>query len=106
NQAGEIIGTGYHHRAGEAHAEVIALDAAGDAARGQTLYLNLEPCCHHGKTPPCSDRVIASGVKRVVFGMQDPNPKVAGGGARALKDAGIECTAGVLENECRYLNRA
>jgi len=102
---GKIVGRGHHERAGEPHAEVHALNEAGDAARGGTLYVNLEPCCHHGKTPPCSDRVIKSGVKRVVAGMQDPNPKVGGGGLKALNDAGIEVKVGILEEECRFANR-
>jgi len=103
---GEEVGQGYHARAGENHAEVNALDMAGEAARGGTLYCSLEPCCHHGRTPPCTDRVIKSGVKRVVVGLVDPNPKVAGGGVKALRDAGIEVITGVLEKECRYQNRA
>jgi diaminohydroxyphosphoribosylaminopyrimidine deaminase/5-amino-6-(5-phosphoribosylamino)uracil reductase len=113
---GEVIGEGYHKRAGLAHAEVEALNVAQGAAqagntpvasatRGGTLYVNLEPCCHFGRTPPCADRVIASGVKRVVIGCTDPNPKVAGGGLKALRDAGIEVVEGVLESQCRYLNR-
>lgn len=105
NDAGEIIAEGFHAKAGEAHAEVVALEKAGDSARGATLYVSLEPCCHHGKTPPCSDRVIGSGVKRVVCGLVDPNPKVAGGGIKALRSAGIDVMSGVLEEECRYLNR-
>jgi diaminohydroxyphosphoribosylaminopyrimidine deaminase/5-amino-6-(5-phosphoribosylamino)uracil reductase len=103
---GHVIAEGHHTKAGEAHAEVNALNIAGDAASGKTLYVNLEPCCHHGRTPPCSQRVIESGVRRVVCGMRDPNPKVAGGGIRELEAAGIEVRAGVLEAECRYLNRA
>lgn len=103
---GTVIAEGHHTKAGEPHAEVNALNIAGDAARGKTLYVNLEPCCHHGKTPPCSQRVIASGVRRVVCGMRDPNPKVAGGGIRELEAAGIEVRSAVLEAECRYLNRA
>jgi len=103
---GQQIAQGYHARAGENHAEVNALDMAGEAARGGTLYCSLEPCCHHGRTPPCTDRVIKSGVKRVVVGLGDPNPKVAGGGIKALRDAGIEVVTGVLEDECRYQNRA
>lgn len=103
---GEVIAEGFHRKAGEAHAEVEALDKAGDAARGGTLFVSLEPCCHHGKTPPCSDRVIASGVSRVVCGMVDPNPKVGGGGISALRNAGIEVVPGIMEQECRYLNRA
>jgi diaminohydroxyphosphoribosylaminopyrimidine deaminase / 5-amino-6-(5-phosphoribosylamino)uracil reductase len=104
--SGKVVGEGWHQRAGEPHAEVYAFDAAGTAARGGTLYVSLEPCCHHGKTPPCSDRVIASGVKRVVCGLQDPNPKVAGGGIEALRAAGIEVEVGVLEEACREANRA
>jgi len=105
NDNGDIIGEGFHAAYGGAHAEVVALDKAGVAAAKQTLYVNLEPCCHHGKTPPCTDRVIASGVKRVVFGMLDPNPKVAGGGQKLLEDAGIETISNILVKECRYVNR-
>lgn len=110
NADGAVIGEGFHKKAGLAHAEVEALNAAAlaagsEAARGGTLYVNLEPCCHFGRTPPCSDRVIASGVRRVVVGCADPNPKVAGGGLQALRDAGIEVAVGVLESQCRYLNR-
>ncbi|MBS1991877.1 MAG: bifunctional diaminohydroxyphosphoribosylaminopyrimidine deaminase/5-amino-6-(5-phosphoribosylamino)uracil reductase RibD [Cyanobacteria bacterium SZAS LIN-3] len=100
------VGQGYHARAGESHAEVYALDMAGEAAKGGTLYCSLEPCCHHGRTPPCSDRVIKSGVSRVVIGLGDPNPKVDGGGIKALRDAGIEVECGLLEKECRFQNRA
>lgn len=103
--SGEIIATGYHQAAGQAHAEVGALASAGERARQMTLYLNLEPCCHWGRTPPCVTKVIESGLKRVVVGMQDPNPAVAGGGIRALRDAGIDVVTGVLEKDCRYLNR-
>lgn len=102
---GNVVGRGYHHRRGEAHAEVNALNEAGDRAKDGTIYVNLEPCCHHGKTPPCSERVIASGVKRVVAGMIDPNPVVGGGGIKALENAGLDVVTGVLENECKYLNR-
>jgi diaminohydroxyphosphoribosylaminopyrimidine deaminase / 5-amino-6-(5-phosphoribosylamino)uracil reductase len=102
---GNIIAEGYHAQCGGPHAEVVALDAAGELARGKTLYVSLEPCCHFGKTPPCSDRVIASGVKRVIFGLMDPNPKVGGGGEKALQAAGIETLHGVLQPECRYINR-
>jgi diaminohydroxyphosphoribosylaminopyrimidine deaminase/5-amino-6-(5-phosphoribosylamino)uracil reductase len=103
---GNVIAEGYHRKAGDHHAEVEALDKAGDAARGATLIVSLEPCCHHGKTPPCSDRVIASGIKTVVCGMVDPNPKVGGGGIAALRNAGIEVITGILEEDCKYLNRA
>lgn len=101
---GKVIGSGYHLRAGTPHAEVHALNEAGEKARGSTLYVTLEPCCHHGRTGPCSEAVIKAGVARVVVAMADPNPKVAGGGIRQLKEAGIEVTLGVLEDEARQLN--
>ncbi len=106
DQDGAVVGEGFHPKAGQAHAEVFALDAAGDKARGGTIYVNLEPCCHFGKTPPCADRVIASGVKRVVYGLQDPNPKVLGGGLAKLRQAGIQVDGPCLETECAKLNRA
>lgn len=102
---GNVVGEGYHKKAGTAHAEVNALDQAGAAARGGTLYVNLEPCCHFGKTPPCAQRVIASGVKRVVVGTEDPNPVVAGGGLKELREAGMDVYSGLCEDECRRLNR-
>ena len=101
---GEIVGEGFHTRAGEAHAEVNALRAAGERARGATVYVNLEPCSHHGRTPPCTDALLAAGVKRVVVAMGDPNPKVAGQGFAALRAAGIQVDAGLLEDEARELN--
>jgi len=101
---GKIVGQGYHKMSGGAHAEVNALHDAGRAAKGGTLYLNLEPCCHFGKTPPCTDAVIKAGIKRVVAGMTDPNPKVSGKGFDILRKAGIEVDTGVLEAECRKLN--
>jgi diaminohydroxyphosphoribosylaminopyrimidine deaminase/5-amino-6-(5-phosphoribosylamino)uracil reductase len=101
---GAVIARGYHRRAGEEHAEVAALREAGDAARGATLYITQEPCAHHGRTPPCTDAVIASGVVRVVAGMQDPNPKVDGRGLQALRDAGITVQVGVLADRVRKLN--
>lgn len=103
---GKVVGSGFHAKAGTPHAEVHAIEEAGEAARGGTLYVNLEPCCHHGRTPPCADAVIASGVKRVVIGMRDPNPKVAGGGIKRLNEAGIETKVGVLEEESQLLNKA
>ena len=99
-----IVGEGYHHKAGEAHAEVHALDAAGDNARGATLYVTLEPCAHYGKTPPCAKRVVESGIARVVIGSTDPNPLVAGKGIQILTEAGIEVTIDVCVDECIQLN--
>jgi diaminohydroxyphosphoribosylaminopyrimidine deaminase / 5-amino-6-(5-phosphoribosylamino)uracil reductase len=99
----KVVGEGWHERAGQPHAEAIALDKAGKAAEGATLYATLEPCNHHGRTPPCVDRIIKSGVKRVVAAMRDPNPKAAGG-AEALKAAGIAFEHGLLEAEARELN--
>jgi diaminohydroxyphosphoribosylaminopyrimidine deaminase / 5-amino-6-(5-phosphoribosylamino)uracil reductase len=101
---GEIVGEGFHPGAGQPHAEVFALRAAGEKARGATLYVNLEPCNHYGRTPPCSEAVVASGVSRVVVGMVDPNPLVAGGGIAKLQQAGIEVVVGVEEEACQRLN--
>jgi diaminohydroxyphosphoribosylaminopyrimidine deaminase/5-amino-6-(5-phosphoribosylamino)uracil reductase len=103
---GVIVGRGYHRRAGEDHAEVIALRAAGERAAGATLYVTMEPCCHQGKTPPCTDAVIRSGVRQVVAAMTDPNPKVCGGGFACLNHSGRECITGVLEERARKLNEA
>ncbi len=102
----EVIGEGYHAKAGEAHAEIVALKQAGEEARGATLYLNLEPCSHYGKTPPCAPQVIASGLKRVVIGIEDPNPLVRGKGIEALRGSGLDVKVGILEKECRRLNEA
>lgn len=102
---GAIVGEGFHRRAGAAHAEVEALDAAGPRARGATLYVTLEPCVHHGRTPPCAPRVLAAGLARVVVGLRDPNPCVAGGGLAALRAAGLELTVGVLAGEAERQNR-
>lgn len=102
---GNIIGEGWHKRAGGHHAEVHALEMAGAGASGADVYVTLEPCSHTGKTPPCSDSLIRTGVKRVVVGMNDPNPQVNGSGLKALQQAGIETVCGVLEKECRAVNR-
>jgi diaminohydroxyphosphoribosylaminopyrimidine deaminase / 5-amino-6-(5-phosphoribosylamino)uracil reductase len=101
----QIVGAGYHRRAGQAHAEVEALQAAGPGARGSTLYVTLEPCNHTGKTPPCTEAIIAAGVKRVVFATGDPNPKVSGRGRQRLEQAGIAVTEGVCQEEAQHLNR-
>jgi diaminohydroxyphosphoribosylaminopyrimidine deaminase/5-amino-6-(5-phosphoribosylamino)uracil reductase len=101
---GNVVGEGYHSKAGEAHAEIVALRQAGGGARGATLYLNLEPCVHFGKTPPCAPQVIEAGVKHVVLGMEDPNPLVKGKGIERMRKAGLEIEIGILEEECRRLN--
>jgi diaminohydroxyphosphoribosylaminopyrimidine deaminase/5-amino-6-(5-phosphoribosylamino)uracil reductase len=103
---GRIVGTGYHAAFGKPHAEVGALEAASAKARGSTLYVNLEPCAHWGKTPPCVDALVRAGVKRVVASMRDPNPLVSGKGFAALKRHGISVTTGLLEEEARELNKA
>ena len=103
-RAGEIVGEGWHERAGEPHAEVHALRAAGEKAQGATAYVTLEPCSHHGRTPPCAEALIKAGVSRVVAAMADPNPLVSGQGLAMLQAAGIETASGLLENEARELN--
>ncbi len=100
----EIVGTGYHHYAGGAHAEINALKEAGEQAIDATIYINLEPCSHYGKTPPCADALIKARVKKVIIAMEDPNPQVVGRGISKLKEAGIEVKLGVLEEEAKRLN--
>jgi diaminohydroxyphosphoribosylaminopyrimidine deaminase/5-amino-6-(5-phosphoribosylamino)uracil reductase len=102
---GEIVGEGWHREAGGPHAEVFALRMAGERARGATAYVTLEPCAHHGRTPPCADALIAAGVARVVAAVTDPFDQVAGRGFAKLRAAGIACEAGVLEAEARALCR-
>jgi len=101
---GVLVGSGWHEKAGLPHAEVLALKEAGDRAQGAALYVDLEPCSHHGRTPPCVDAIVASGIKRVVAAMQDPNPKVAGSGFAKLRTAGITVEHGLKEDEARELN--
>lgn len=101
----EVVGEGFHERAGGPHAEVVALQEAGVRARGAEVYVSLEPCVHHGRTPPCTEALVRAGVSRVVAAMEDPNPKVAGQGLTALRHAGIDTDVGVLEAEAEDLNR-
>ncbi|MEO8633537.1 MAG: bifunctional diaminohydroxyphosphoribosylaminopyrimidine deaminase/5-amino-6-(5-phosphoribosylamino)uracil reductase RibD [Chloroflexota bacterium] len=103
-RGGQVVGEGFHRAAGEPHAEVNALAKAGDAARGATLYATLEPCSHHGRTPPCVDAILRAGVRRVVAAMRDPDPRTDGKGFRQLKAAGVEVEQGVLETEALRLN--
>ena len=100
----EIVGEGWHERPGEAHAEPIAVRAAGERARGATAYVTLEPCSHHGRTPPCVGVLLAAGVRRVVYAIGDPDPRVNGRGARQLADAGVTVESGLLEREAEALN--
>src|SRR5438094_9197228 len=102
---GQVVGEGFHARYGEAHAEVAALAQAGERARGATLYVTLEPCAHHGKTPPCADAVLGAGIARVVAATEDPNPD-AGGGAANLRTAGVDVVVGVEADDARELNAA
>ncbi|MDM1281308.1 MULTISPECIES: bifunctional diaminohydroxyphosphoribosylaminopyrimidine deaminase/5-amino-6-(5-phosphoribosylamino)uracil reductase RibD [Acinetobacter] len=101
---GQLVGEGYHPRAGQPHAEVFALRDAGDAARGATAYVTLEPCAHYGRTPPCAKGLVEAGVARVVVACPDPNPLVAGKGVQILRDAGIQIEVGVLEQQAHQLN--
>jgi diaminohydroxyphosphoribosylaminopyrimidine deaminase / 5-amino-6-(5-phosphoribosylamino)uracil reductase len=105
-KAGEIVGRGYHRRVGAPHAEVEALRLAGERARGADLYVTLEPCNHQGRTPPCTQAILAAGVRRVIIATPDPNPLVTGGGAAFLTSQGLEVVSGVLEAEARRLNEA
>jgi diaminohydroxyphosphoribosylaminopyrimidine deaminase / 5-amino-6-(5-phosphoribosylamino)uracil reductase len=102
---GTVVGTGYHERAGEPHAEVFALRQAGHAARGATLYCTLEPCSHFGRTPPCVGRILESGVARVVASVSDPNPRIAGEGFRQLREAGLQVEIGLRADEATRMNR-
>ncbi len=101
---GEIVGQGYHQQAGTPHAEIHALNEAGEKAAGATLYINLEPCVHFGRTPPCSEAIIRAGISEVYVGMPDPNPLVAGRGLKQLREAGIKVYVGLLETEARRMN--
>ncbi len=101
---GKKVGEGYHQKAGGPHAEVIALEQAGERAKGGTLYVNLEPCNHHGKTPPCTEKIIESGISRVICGTLDPNPKVSGAGRDRLQNSRISVRHGFLEEKCQRLN--
>lgn len=102
---GKIISEGYHRKAGTPHAEVIAIDKAQGKARGSTLYVSLEPCCHKDKrTPPCTQKIISSGIRQVIVSMKDPNPKVSGKGIEELRNSGIKVTSGILEEKARKLN--
>ena len=101
---GRVVGEGFHKKAGSPHAEILALKKAGKKAKGADLYVNLEPCCHHGKTPPCTEAIIAAGIRKVIVGMRDPNKLVSGKGFRQLQQSGIEVVTGILKKECGWLN--
>src|SRR5579872_2030364 len=101
---GRKVGEGWHQKYGGPHAEIEALNAAGERARGGTLLVTLEPCCHWGKTPPCTDAVIKAGLRSVIAAMADPFPQVAGGGLKILRDAGLDVQVGLCEAEARRLN--
>jgi diaminohydroxyphosphoribosylaminopyrimidine deaminase/5-amino-6-(5-phosphoribosylamino)uracil reductase len=104
NASGEMIAEGWHEGPGKPHAEVVALDQLGGEAQGATMIVNLEPCCHHGRTAPCTDALLSSGLTRVVVGMVDPNPLMSGQGLQIVRDAGIEVMLGVEEAACLQLN--
>src|SRR5262245_19515312 len=101
---GKVVGEGWHQKFGGPHAETHAIEAAGEAARGGTLYVTLEPCCHHGKTPPCTDALVEAGIARVIGAMADPFPQVAGRGAAQLRAAGIAVELGLCVSQARRLN--
>ncbi|WP_455198224.1 bifunctional diaminohydroxyphosphoribosylaminopyrimidine deaminase/5-amino-6-(5-phosphoribosylamino)uracil reductase RibD [Kaarinaea lacus] len=101
---GEVVGEGWHERAGEPHAEIMALRDSGEQAKNAIAYISLEPCCHHGKTPPCSDALIDAGISRAVVAMEDPNPQVAGKGVAQLRAAGIEVETGIMTSQAEALN--
>lgn len=101
---GQVVGEGYHRKAGLPHAEIEALKRAGKKARGADLYVNLEPCCHFGRTPPCTDAIISAGVRKVIVGMRDPNKLMSGKGLRQLKKNGVQVVTGILKKECERLN--
>ncbi len=103
---GKVVGTGFHKALGEAHAEVVAIDEAGDSAKGATLYVTLEPCNHTGRTPPCTGKIVDANINRVVVAMKDPNPDVRGGGIDYLKQHGIDIVLGVCEDKAKKLNEA
>jgi len=101
---GKVVGEGYHRAAGKPHAEVEAIRSAGSDARGSELFVTLEPCNHHGRTPPCTEAILEAGIRKVWYGMDDPNPGVRGGGAKTLRDAGVEVVGHVLERRCLRAN--
>ncbi len=103
---GQVVGRGFHRAPGSPHAEAIAVGEAGDRTRGATLYVNLEPCAHHGRTPPCADLLIEAGITRVIAAIQDPNPLVNGAGFARLREAGVEVRSGLLAEEAQELNAA
>lgn len=102
---GRVVGEAWHRRAGEPHAEILALQQAGDRAKSATAYVSLEPCCHTGRTGPCTEALIVAGISRVIFAATDPNPRVAGAGRQALSDAGIDVSGGLLADQAQQINR-